>query len=104
LANAGAGIVLISSVARQKSSNGSSTYTGLNLASFRGSSEIEFGADSAYILDTDPETGVAVLKDEKQRFRVRRDIHLRFDGRRQTFTTGEPLDQFDAAKGRGKRQ
>jgi replicative DNA helicase len=103
LANAGAGIVLISSVTRQKSRNGSSTYVGLNLASFRGSSEIEFGADSAYILEADAETGVAVLKNEKQRFRVRKDVHLQFDGVRQTFTAGEPLDQFDTAKG-GKQR
>lgn len=104
LANAGAGIVLISSVTRQKSRTGSSTYDGLNLASFRGSSEIEFGADSAYILEADPETGVAVLRDEKQRFRVRKDVHLRFDGPKQTFAAGEPLDQFDAAKGKGKQK
>jgi replicative DNA helicase len=102
LGNAKAGIVLISSVTRQKSKNGSSTYAGLNLASFRGSSEIEFGADSAYILEADAETGVALLKDEKQRFRVRKDVHLRFDGPRQTFAAGDPLDQFDAATGGGK--
>lgn len=104
LANAGAGIILISSVSRQKSQTGSSTYAGLNLASFRGSSEIEFGADAAYILEADPETGVAVLRDEKQRFRLRKDIHLRFDGARQMFTAGAPLDQYDAAKGTPARR
>lgn len=97
LASLGAGVILVSSVSRQKSSNGSNTYEGVNLASFRGSSEIEFGADSAYILQANPKAGVAILKDEKQRFRQQRDIHLRFDGPRQTFTAGEPLDQFDAA-------
>ena len=43
---------------------------------------------------------------------MRKDIHLKFDGALQTFTAGEPLDQFDAAKGakkakkadKGKRQ
>ena len=97
LAMAGAGVVLVSSVSRQKSNTGSNTYSGLNLASFRGSSEIEFGADSAFILDTDPRSGVAVLKCEKERFRQQRDIHLRFDGARQTFAAGDPLDLFNGA-------
>ena len=97
LANAGVCVVLVSSVARQKSKNGSSTYAGLNLASFRGSSEIEFGADTAYILDADPKSGIGVLKCEKDRFRQPRDIYLRFNGALQTFSAGEPLDQFDAA-------
>lgn len=105
LATAGACVVLISSVARQKSKNGSSTYAGLNLASFRGSSEIEFGADTAYILEADPKSGVAVLKCEKDRFRQPRDVPLRFDGALQTFTAGDPLDRYDAAPepGKGKR-
>jgi len=34
---------------RQKGKTGS-TYRGLNLASFRGSSELEFSCDSAYLL------------------------------------------------------
>lgn len=97
LANAGACVLLVSSVARQKSKSGSSTYAGLNLASFRGSSEIEFGADAAYILDADPKTGVTVLRCEKDRFRQPRDIPLRFDGALQTFSTGGPFDAFDAA-------
>ena len=99
LASGGAGIVLISSVSRQRTRSGSSTYADLGLASFRGSSEIEFGADGAYILDTIAESGVALLKCEKNRFRPPCDIHLRFDGSRQTFSAGDPLDQFDAAKG-----
>jgi replicative DNA helicase len=97
LAVAGACVLLVSSVARQKSSNGSNTYTGLNLASFRGSSEIEFGADAAYILDADVKAGVAVLRCEKDRFRQPRDIPLRFDAARQTFTAGDPLDAYDTA-------
>jgi replicative DNA helicase len=104
LATAGACVLLVSSVARQKSSTGSSTYAGLSLASFRGSSEIEFGADAAYILDTDPKSGVAVLKCEKGRFRQQRDILMRFDGPRQTFTAGDPLDGFDAAPGTKPRK
>ncbi|HXD85755.1 MAG TPA: hypothetical protein VN641_04635, partial [Urbifossiella sp.] len=99
---AGAGVVLISSVTRQKGRNGCSTYAGLNMASFRGSAELEFGADSAFILHADAKSGVAVLKDEKQRFRIQKDIHLRFDGPRQSFAAGDPLDLYDAADSKGK--
>src|SRR5689334_6231494 len=67
LATAGACVRLISSVTRQKSPNGSNTYAGLNLASFRGSAELEFGADAPYILDADVKAGVAVLRCEKDR-------------------------------------
>ncbi|MDY3555747.1 DnaB helicase C-terminal domain-containing protein [Gemmata sp. JC717] len=96
LATAGACVVLVSSVARQKSKNGSSTYAGLGMASFRGSSELEFGADTAYILHN-AKDGIGLLECVKARFGAPRDIPLRFDGPTQTFTAGEPLDQFDAA-------
>ena len=96
LASLGAAVVLVSSVARQKSANGSSSYAALNLASFRGSSELEFGADSAYILDADP-CGVATLRCFKNRFGRLTDIPLRFDAPTQSFTAGDPLDAFDAA-------
>ncbi len=98
LANAGAGVILISSVARQKSSNGSSTYSGLNMASFRGSAELEFGADSAYVLHNTPE-GIASLQCVKNRFGMMRDIPLRFCGPFQRFDAGDTLDGFDAAPG-----
>ena len=96
LANAGAGVILISSVTRQKSNNGSSTYDGLGMASFRGSAELEFGADSAYILNN-TSCGIASLQCVKNRFGPMRDIPLRFDGPCQRFDTGDPLDGFDAA-------
>ncbi len=107
LATAGAGVVLVSSVARQKSSNGSSTYGGLSLASFRGSAELEFGCDSAFILHTGKE-GIGALECVKQRFGQMRDIPLRFNGALQTFTAGSPLDHFDAPpeakpKNKGRR-
>lgn len=98
LANAGAGVVLISSVGRQKSANGSSTYKGLSMASFRGSAELEFGADSAYILHNTPQ-GIASLECVKQRFGSLRDIPLRFDGPHQRFDAGDALDGFDTAPG-----
>lgn len=96
LATAGAGVVLISSVSRQKSANGSSTYSGLGMASFRGSSELEFGCDSAYILDASSE-GIATLVGVKNRYGAVRNTPLRFDGGLQTFSPGCDLDAFDAA-------
>lgn len=96
LASLGAAVVLVSSVARQKAPGGASTYAGLTMSSFRGSSELEFGADSAYILDA-AECGVATLRCCKNRFGRLADIPLRFDGPTQSFTAGDPLDAFDAA-------
>jgi len=96
LASAGACVVVISSMTRQKTANGSSTYAGLSMASFRGSSELEFGADDAYILNNSPE-GIALLKCEKKRFGQMRDIPLRFCGPFQRFDVGDSLDAFDAA-------
>ena len=97
LATAGAGVLLVSSVLRQKSKTGSSTYQGLSLAAFRGSAELEFGADSAYLLHAEKD-GTAALECVKSRFGRQRDIALRFDGALQTFTEGNPLDWFDSAK------
>lgn len=101
LANAGAAVVVISSVARQKSKTGSSTYGGLTLAAFRGSAELEFGADSAYLLHSDPATGVARLECVKERFGRPRDIPLRFCGEFQRFDAADMLAGFDAAPGPG---
>jgi replicative DNA helicase len=103
MAFGGACVVLVSSVARQKNRSGSSTYEGLSMASFRGSSELEFGADAAFILESDVTAGTAVLHCEKQRYRLPRDINLTFDPARQTFTTGTALDLFDRAKPKGAK-
>jgi hypothetical protein len=73
------------------------------MASFRGSSEMEFGADAAFILESDVTAGTAVLHCEKQRYRLPRDINLTFDPARQTFTTGTTLDLFDRAKPKGAK-
>jgi replicative DNA helicase len=50
IASEGACVVGVSAVARQKENTGSG-YKELNLASFRGSSELEYGADKAYLLN-----------------------------------------------------
>lgn len=54
LADSGLGIVGISAVARQRGSKGSD-YAGLGLASLRDSSELEYGADSVWLLHTGAE-------------------------------------------------
>ena len=51
LADAGLGIIGISAVSRQKGPGGSD-YAGIGLASLRGSSELEYGADSIWLMHT----------------------------------------------------
>lgn len=92
----GAVVLVASAVARQKGKSGS-TYRGLNLASFRGSSELEYGADSAYLF-TPGEGEIITLHCEKNRFGRVADIVTRFDPTIQTFTTPPAgLDAFNAA-------
>ena len=73
--------VVISAIGRTKDSKGRSSYAGdgLNLASFRESSELEFGADDAFILTPDGEDDDAVtLRHLKSRHGEARDISLTF--------------------------
>lgn len=97
--DAGAAVLVASAVARQKSKSGS-TYAGLNLASFRGSSELEYGCDSAFLFEPG-EGGVITLKCEKNRYGAVADIRTAFDPVTQTFTPAAPppagLGGFDAA-------
>jgi replicative DNA helicase len=92
----GAVVLLAAAVARQKSTGGS-TYKGLNLASFRGSSELEFGCDAAYILVAD-DAGRITFQCEKNRYGAAADILTAFDPSRQTFVIAPSgLDGFNAA-------
>ncbi len=54
-ADAGCAVLCVSAVARSKDRRGRSSYDGeaLSLASFRESSELEYGADSAFVLVPD---------------------------------------------------
>ncbi len=91
MATAGAGVLVLSAVSRQKG-RGGSDYSGLNLASFRGASELEFGADSAYVLTgggEDEGPDMAALRCFKRRNGEPKDIMLRFERDVQRFT---PLD------------
>lgn len=63
---------------------------GLNLASFRESSELEFGADDAFILAPDAkDAGRVTLKHLTSRHGETRDIVLDFDKRCQRFSEVE---------------
>lgn len=94
--DAGAAVLVASAVARQRGQRGS-TYAGLNLASFRGSSELEYGADAAYLL-APGEGGTINLRCEKNRYGAVADIATHFDAATQTFTAAPSgLDGFDAA-------
>lgn len=82
-ADAGMSIIAVAAVSRSKDSRGRSTYgSGLNLASFRESSEIEFGADDAYILvpnDNPEEDNVVTLRHLKARHSEPRHIEMIFN-------------------------
>ena len=88
-ADAGVAVIVVAAVARQKDNRGRSSYAGdaLSLASFRESSELEFGADDAFILSPDPKAEDLVsLRHLKARHTEPHDMTLRFDRKRQSFT------------------
>jgi replicative DNA helicase len=88
-ADAGVAVLVVAAVGRTRDAKGRSSYAadGLNLASFRESSELEFGADDAYILAPDPKDAeLVVLRHLKSRHGEQRDIALTFDKARQSFT------------------
>jgi replicative DNA helicase len=90
-ADAGMGVLVVSAVSRQKGKTGSN-YVGLGLASFRGSSELEYGADSCWTLapedDADKHSPVR-LDCAKNRHGNTPSLLLNFDRMRQSFT---PVD------------
>lgn len=100
-ADAGAAVVVVSSVGRQKDNRGRSSYGGenLNLASFKESGELEFGADDAFILAPEAETpGLLKLSHLKARHRQPEDVYLRFHGATQTFKAIQSPTADDLAK------
>ena len=77
-ADAGVAVVVLSAVGRTKDKAGKSSYSGegLNLASFRESSELEFGADDAFILTPDDKAeGHVILEQFQNSCSVRRLEH-----------------------------
>ena len=94
--DAGAAVLVASAVSRQKGATGSN-YSGLNLASFRGSSELEYGTDSAFLFVPDGAGGIT-LQCGKNRYGPVADIVTRFDPTTQTFTVAPSgIDAFDTA-------
>lgn len=93
-ADAGAAVLVVSAVSRQKDSRGCSSYAGdsLTLASFRESGELEFGADDAFVLAPDgKEVDRVILRHLKSRHSEPRDIRLKFDRKRQSFSSTSSL-------------
>jgi len=104
-ADAGVAVIVVSAVTRSKDAKGRSSYAGegLNLASFRESSELEFGADDAFILhpdDDDAESQTVKLKHLKSRHGECRTLALQFDSKRQSFTAAEPEPTTKADRGK----
>jgi replicative DNA helicase len=96
-ADAGVAIIVVAALARSKDAKGRSSYTdGLSLASFRETSELEYGADDAFIVAPADNTGEGeassrvVLKHLKSRHGETKDIALTFNRKRQRFTPAEP--------------
>jgi replicative DNA helicase len=103
-ADAGVAVLVVSAVGRGKDGKGRSSYAGdaLSLASFRESSELEFGADDAFILTPDGEDGDAVtLRHLKARHSEAKDVQLRLARPLQRFT---PVAAGPAPAERGKLQ
>ena len=92
-ADAGCAVLCVSAMARTKDKRGRSSYDGnsLSLASFRESSELEYGADTAFVLVPDNDDAEAVtLRCLKHRHGEPADIALRFERRLQRFTPADP--------------
>lgn len=94
-ADAGVAIIVVAALARTKDKAGRSSYNGdsLSLASFRETSELEYGADDAFIVvptDGDEPSDRITLKHLKSRHGETRDIPLSFDRPHQRFTPIEP--------------
>jgi replicative DNA helicase len=93
-ADAGVAVMVISAVGRGRDSKGRSSYVeGLSLASFRESSELEFGADDAFILAPNEDAEGVTLRHLKSRHGEPKDIDLDFDGKLQRFAPrSAPVD------------
>jgi len=104
-ADAGVAMIVVAAVSRGKDSKGRSTYSGdaLTLASYRESSELEFGADDAFIMVPDKGDTV-VLRHLKARHTEAKDLVLQFDRRCQRFEAAEDQRTGKARKTPGKLQ
>lgn len=101
-ADAGCGLMVVAAVGRTKDAKGRSSYSGdgLNLASFRESSELEFGADDAFILAPSEDgaeygTVMVTVKHLKARHTQPKDLRLEFDRRVQRFNEAADPHAWD---------
>lgn len=87
-------VMAVSAVARQRGSGGSN-YAGLGLASYRGSSELEYGADSAWVLSTADDSNGVTFECVKNRHGDTPKLTLNFDRARQRFdrACAQPMRQ-----------
>lgn len=91
-ADVGLGVLVVSAVGRSRDAKGRASYSeGLGLASFRETSELEYGADDAYILTEGEAPNERVLLHLKCRHGELKDLALRFDGRLQRFAVSEQV-------------
>ena len=93
---------------RKKDDAGRSSYagSGMSLASFRESSELEFGCDDAFILhpEADNAEGDTMrLRHLKSRHGEAKDLLFRFDRPRMPFAEPSPFEQPDLSHTGGKR-
>ena len=106
-ADFGVAVIVVAAVSRTKDKAGRSSYDaeGLSLASFRESSELEFGADDAFILARTSEQQV-LLKHLKARHSEPCNHLMDFDGALQRFTavgssenqgSGQQASRFDVS-------
>lgn len=98
MADSGVAVVVVAAVSRQRDKKGRSSYQGdaLNLASFRESSELEFGADDAFMLVPNSENDdEIILKHLKSRYGQTGDSILRFDRSLQRFEALQDEKGYD---------
>ena len=100
-ADAGIAVIVLSAVGRGKDSRGVSAYEGLGLASFRESSELEFGCDDAFMLTRDSDPDGVTLKHLKSRNGSCQDLEMTFDRPLQRFTPRESADWTQGANAGG---
>lgn len=115
-ADAGRAVVVLSAIGRTKDATGRATYTGAGLASFRESSELEFGADDAFVLAPVDESAPEVVRlaHLKARHGATQTVDLAFDRPCQAFaphdgtspTSGASADTPAGTRrrGRGRRR
>jgi replicative DNA helicase len=110
LADAGVAILAAAALTRSRDGKGKATYAGphLSIASFRESSELEYGADSAYLLfstDEDEKRPIRsmLLKQEKNRDGETKDTALEFNRPIQQFSMDPLLNAASPSASPGAR-